>query len=262
MLPRLSLVCGLALLALWPCAAVGLAPAPDAAPGKHDDHGHGGPQVHKVHLHLMENGKHVEKEVKFDLSKEADRQAYFGHLTRGEVHEAKVDQPVNLLALKADLGIWSIVVFLVLFFILSRYAWPQILAGLQSREASIQGAIDEAQKTRDEAKKMQDDLAKQLAAANDTVRGILDEARRDAARTTEDMIAKARTEIQADRDRMKRELESAKDAALKELWDNSVKLASLISTKAIKRSLDAETHQRLFDEALAELSVQEKLLKG
>ena len=110
------------------------------------------------------------------------------------------------------------------------------------------------------ALKAEKQFQEQMAQANEKVRQTLEEARRDAATTTEAMIAKARGEIKAARDRMLRELESAKDAALQEIWVKSVELASVMSTKAIRQSVSAETHRRLFDEALAELKAQPKVV--
>src|SRR5262249_18190411 len=59
---------------------------------------------------------------------------------------------------RIDLGIWTIVVFLILFFLLKKYAWGPMLTGLQKREENISTALEEAQKARDEAKKIRDDL--------------------------------------------------------------------------------------------------------
>src|SRR5262245_31828305 len=47
-----------------------------------------------------------------------------------------------------DLSIWTIVVFLVLLFVLGKYAWKPMLQGLEQREHSIQSAMEEAKKAR------------------------------------------------------------------------------------------------------------------
>jgi F-type H+-transporting ATPase subunit b len=88
------------------------------------------------------------------------------------------------------------------------------------------------------------------------VREILEEARRDAERTAEEIRARGLAEVQAERERLLRELDRARDQALQELWQESVRLAVLISQKALRRSLSEEDHRRLLDEALAELRRQ------
>jgi F-type H+-transporting ATPase subunit b len=153
----------------------------------------------------------------------------------------------------ADLGIWSLVVFLILFLLLKWKAWPPILENLQKREQGILNAIAEAERARDEAAQMRLQLQKELDNAGDKVRAIMDEARRDAQHARDEMMSEARTEIQTERDRMRREIEVARDQALQDIWTQTAQLATLISTKAIRRSITPDDHRRLVDEALAEL---------
>jgi F-type H+-transporting ATPase subunit b len=81
----------------------------------------------------------------------------------------------------------------------------------------------------------------------------MDEARRDAQVLHDGMTNKARAEIQAEKERLVREMDRAKDQAVKELWTQSAQLATLISAKTIRRQLTEEDHRRLVDEALVEL---------
>src|SRR5262249_53079944 len=152
-----------------------------------------------------------------------------------------------------DLGLWSLVVFVLLLIVLGKYAWGPMLHGLQRREQNIRNAIEESQKTREEAQKLRAQFEQQLAKAHDNVRDILDEGRRAAQQLTEEMTSKARADIQAEQERRRREIEMAKDQALQELWNQSAQLATLISAKAIRRQLNEEDHRRLVDDALAEL---------
>ncbi len=159
----------------------------------------------------------------------------------------------NPLAFRVDLGLWTLVVFLLLLLVLSRVAWKPMLEGLQKREDNIRGAIEEAEKTRQDTKRLQAELKARLDKAGEEVRGILDEARRDAQVLKEEMISTARGEIQTERDRLRREIDTAKDQALKQIWEQSAQLATLIAAKAIRRELTPNDHRRLVDEALAEL---------
>ena len=179
----------------------------------------------------------------------------------GEAGKAGHDAAQNkggIFELRGDLGIWTLVVFGGLFFILSKWAWKPILDGLHKREAGIKTAIAEAENLRTESAKLKEQLGAEMAKASEKVREIMEEARRDAQHLTEEMIGKARTEISAERDRLYRELRLAQDGALKELWDQAANLAALISTKAIRRELSPADHTRLLDEALAELGTQGK----
>jgi F-type H+-transporting ATPase subunit b len=162
-------------------------------------------------------------------------------------------EQLNVFKGSADLAIWSLIVFLLLLFVLSKLAWKPMLEGLRKREQSIHDAIAEADRAREEAHRFRDQLQSEVNNAHVKVREILDDARRDAERTTQDMIAKARGEIQTERERLRREIATARDQALQELWNQTAQLATLISAKAIRKQLSPEDHRRLIDEALGEL---------
>lgn len=153
-----------------------------------------------------------------------------------------------------DLGIWTLVVFALLLVILRRYAWGPMLEGLQKREHDIEAAIEEAKRTREDAERLRLQLKEQMDKAHDTVRGIVDEARRDAQHLKDEMVTTARAEIQAERERLRHEIETARDQALQELWNQTAQLATLVSSKVIRRQLTPDDHRRLVDEALAEIS--------
>ena len=157
-----------------------------------------------------------------------------------------------------DLGIYTLIVFGLLIAILGKFAWPNIAAGLKKREAVILGAREEAAKSKAEAEDLRAKLQKDYAEAQDKIRAMLDEARRDseALRTTE-REAGAR-DAQAERDRARREIQTEKDAALQELYQQAVQLASLMSSKTIRRELSADDHRKLLDESLAEIRTSVK----
>ncbi|HMC64083.1 MAG TPA: F0F1 ATP synthase subunit B [Gemmataceae bacterium] len=169
-------------------------------------------------------------------------------------HKKGAAEPPIFTPVRIDLAIWTLVVFLLLLFILTKYAWGPMLEALKKREESVRAAIEEALRAREEAQRLREQLQKELNSAHEKVREILDEGRRDAQRLTEEMIAKARSEIQTERDRLRREIETARDQALHELWKQAAQLATLISAKAVRRHLTEDDHRQLVDEALAELS--------
>jgi len=173
------------------------------------------------------------------------------HAPEGGGHGGSGD--VQVFKQAVDLGIWTIVVFGLLLIILGRYAWKPMIEGLHKREQTIQGAIDEAHKAREEARRLQEQWNQEMARAQEKVRDIHDEARRRAQQNADEMIARARADIQAERDRLRREIETARDQALHELWKYTAQLATEVSAKAIRRQLSPDDHRRLVDEALAEL---------
>ena len=152
-----------------------------------------------------------------------------------------------------DLGIYTLVVFGLLMFVVGKFAWPNIRTGLAKREANIGSALTDARRDREEAAAKLADAQKQLDAAAQQAKAILDEARKDA-----DALKVAEREVgvkdaQAERDRAKRDLAIEHDAALKDVYSQAVELASLLASKAIRQQMSVDRKGDLVDEAIAEL---------
>ncbi|MEX2119472.1 MAG: F0F1 ATP synthase subunit B [Pirellulales bacterium] len=153
--------------------------------------------------------------------------------------------------LKGDLAIYTFVVFLLLLLILWRFAWGPIAAGLDRRERRIAEQIAAAQRSHDEARVMLAEYERKLAKAQDEVRGIIDEARRDAQHTAQEIVEKARADAQTEVARGRREIETATAQALKELAETSANMAVDLAAKIIRTNLGAADHNRLVEEAMA-----------
>lgn len=165
----------------------------------------------------------------------------------------KVDVADKFGLKRYDLGIYTLIVFGLLFFILGKFAWGPMMRGLDAREASLRKTHDDAEAARAESQKALAEVQARLAQAADEVRAMLEEARRDAQVVKDQMKADTAGEIQAERERIRREIEMARDQALQDIYQQAVQLAALVSTKAVKRELTPADHTRLLDEALADL---------
>jgi F-type H+-transporting ATPase subunit b len=163
--------------------------------------------------------------------------------------EAKND----LFGMALDLGLWTLIVFLVLLVVLSKFAWKPMMQGLEHRERAIHSALQEAQQAREEAARLRAQLEEQSRKANEQARQILDEARRAAERNTGEMIAEAHKKIQAEHERLQREMSLAYDQARRDLQTQAAKLATLVAGKVIRRQLNHDDHRQLVEEALSEL---------
>lgn len=163
-------------------------------------------------------------------------------------------EPINPIDIhRYDLGIYTIVVFVLLFLILRSKAFGPIVKMLDEREANIKSEYEAAENARKEAVAYLEQVKAEKAKAADEVRLLIEEARKDAMVLKDKLRADAAAEVQAERDRLRREIETARDQALQEIWSRTVELASLVSSKTVKRELTPDDHRRLMDEALVEL---------
>lgn len=167
------------------------------------------------------------------------------------VHFGQEDVDLDPSELKGDLAIFTFIVFLLLLGILWKFAWGPISHGLEKREHGIAEHIAAAERANLEAKEMLAQYERKLASAQDEVRAIIEEARRDASHTQQEILAKAKADAVAEMDRAKREVETAKDQALRELAETSANLAVELAGKIIRTQLDAGQHAQLVTEALS-----------
>jgi F-type H+-transporting ATPase subunit b len=177
--------------------------------------------------------------------------------THGEGQgEGAAHGSANPIVWATDLALWTLIVFVVLLFVLRRFAWGPLTSALDAREASIRKSIEDADNARLEAQRLLDEHQKKLDAVKDEVRAILDEARRDAQHTSQQIQREAQEEARAIRDRSRREIEQARDQALKEIYDHLTGLVTMTAGRVLRRELNPADHQRLVEEALAEFSGQ------
>ena len=157
---------------------------------------------------------------------------------------------VNPLSFKADLAIWTAVIFLLLLAVLWKFAWGPIAQGLDKREQGIADQIAQAEKSNEEARRLLEEYQQKLAASEDEVRRIVEQGRRDGEQVGRDIVQKARAEAEAERKRSLREIEAATAGALKELAERGAELAVTLAGKIVRAELKPADHIQLIEDAV------------
>lgn len=171
-------------------------------------------------------------------------------------HEAEAAESggPNPLAFKTDLAIWTLIVFIVLFLVLKTFAWPQITEALLERERKIEATIAAADARLEDAKRVLAEHEATLAATASDVRGMLEEAKRDAEHTRKSIEADGRKAAKEEMDRGLREIERARDAAVSDLAVQSANVAIELAQKIIREQLTPEKNNQIVREAIAKLT--------
>jgi len=152
---------------------------------------------------------------------------------------------------RGDLAIWSFAVFVLLAGLLAKFAWKPILEGLDKREQGIADTIAATRAANDEAKNMLASYERRLAEASEEVRGMLEEARRDAEATRQTIVAEARKAADDEQARAKREIGLATDDALSRIAERAGELAVDVAGKFIRQKLSADDQQQLVRDSVA-----------
>ncbi|MFO0869375.1 MAG: F0F1 ATP synthase subunit B [Pirellulales bacterium] len=152
--------------------------------------------------------------------------------------------------LKSDLAIYTFVVFLLLLGVLLKFGWKPIMAGLDKREQGIRDLIAQTERNSAEAAAALRQHQSQLAAAADEARELLSQARREAEKAREEILAEARTAAQRERDRALEDIAAAKNLALREIAQKSVNTAVGLAGRILQREVSTADHAALIQEAL------------
>jgi F-type H+-transporting ATPase subunit b len=201
---------------------------------------------------LLAQEKQVEHSA--PAAHEAGHAADAGHAAGHDAHAphlGAIGVDTSPAAWSTDLAVYTFVVFLLLLLVLWKFAWKPISEGLDRREHAIAENIASAQRSNDDAKKLLAEYERRLNAAQDQVRGILEEARRDAEHTQQEIVAKARADAQAEVQRGRREIETATAQALQQLAETSANMAVGIAGQIVRTQLSPADHARLVEEAMA-----------
>lgn len=177
-----------------------------------------------------------------------DAPAAHADAEHGEHHDTSVPMKPE-----PNLVLWSVVTFVVFLVVLKQAAWGPLVDGLNKREAHYQKLLTDAQHDRDAAIKMLAEYDQKLKTAESKVGEIIAEARRDADATKADIIATAQREAELTRKRALDDISRAKDHAVNELFSHMQANVLAATERVLARSLSDSDHQRLIDEALAEV---------
>jgi F-type H+-transporting ATPase subunit b len=147
--------------------------------------------------------------------------------------------------LKPEFGllIWTLVAFLVVFFILKKFAWPAIVKGLRDREQSIADSLATAEKVKAEMAQMKSENEALLATAREERAQLLKEARE----TKDRIINEASEQAKAVAGKIMQEnlaaIEAQKMAALTEVKNQVGKLVIEVSEKVLRKELSEKNAQ-------------------
>ena len=163
---------------------------------------------------------------------------------------------VDLLTPHGGLMLWTLLIFIGLFIILSRYAFGPITKAVEQREQALQDAIDQAKKDREEAARILAEHRTQLEGARGEAQKIIAEGRAVGEKLRTDMLEETRTQQQDMLDRARREIAGERDRAIAQIREEAVDLALAAASKVIEKNLDDSANRKLVEGYLASANVR------
>ena len=163
---------------------------------------------------------------------------------------------MGLITPEIGLVFWTTLSFLIVLFILAKFAWKPMLKALKDREESIEGALAQAEQARAEMSNLQSENERllrearverdqMLSEARQTRDSIVEKAEEGAKERVERMVASAREEIQNER-----------LAAVTDMKNMVAQLSIDIAEKIVKKELSSnEDHTALLNNLIDEVNL-------
>lgn len=159
---------------------------------------------------------------------------------------------MKLLTPEFGLIVWTLLAFLIVFFILKKLAWPAIIKGMREREEGIASSLATAERVRAEMAQLKNENEALLAAAREERAKLLKEARE----AKDKIINEAKDQAKVEASKIMAETQAAintqKMAAITDVKNQIGKLVIEVSEKVLKRELGNKESQETYIKGLVE----------
>jgi F-type H+-transporting ATPase subunit b len=167
--------------------------------------------------------------------------------------EAGAATKPGLLSPQGGLMFWTLVVFAVVFFVLSKFAFGPITKAVNDREQALVDAIDAAKKDRDDAAKLLDEHRKQIESARGEAQRFIAEGRAQAEKMKAEMLESTHAQQAELLERARRDIDAEKTKAIDELRREAIDLALAGAGKVIEKNLDDAQNRKLVESYLSSI---------
>jgi F-type H+-transporting ATPase subunit b len=158
-----------------------------------------------------------------------------------------------LVSPELGLMIWTLLLFGATLLILNKLVFPRISEALDRRSKAIEESIEHAERAKRDADELLEEYRARLREAREQAEDIVvrarkaadslgDQAKADAGKQREELLAAARRDIEA-------ETRRSLDQIRKEVADLTV----IATEKVTRKSLTPDDHRRLIEDALREV---------
>ena len=150
---------------------------------------------------------------------------------------------MDLLIPSFGLIFWTLLAFLIVFFLLRKFAWGPILASLNQREKGIADSLETAQRVKAEMAQMKNENEELMARAREERGQMIKEARE----TRDKMVADAKEQAKIEANKIVAEaqvqINAQKMAALTDVKNQVGKLVIEVTEKLLRKQLSSQAEQ-------------------
>lgn len=160
------------------------------------------------------------------------------------------------LVVNGGLMIWTLVIFGILLLVLRRFAWPVVLGAVRDREKALEDQIAAAERNRAESAKLLEEHKQLLAEARTSAHALIADAKGMAEKERAVALEKTRAEQEELLARARREIGAERDRAVQELRREAVDLSLAAAGRLIGQRLESDADRDLVMKYLGTLEPQ------
>ena len=143
--------------------------------------------------------------------------------------------------------------FLLLIFLVKKYAWGNISSVLDERAEKISSDIDGAEEARKKAEELASKREAELAGSRTEAKTIIENAKETAEKSKADILAEAKLEAGRLKEKANQEIAQNKAEALQSVKGDVADLTISLAGKIISQNLDSQAHKELIDQYIDQL---------
>ena len=143
--------------------------------------------------------------------------------------------------------------FLLLIFLVKKYAWGNITSVLDERAEKISSDIDGAEEARKKAEELASKREAELAGSRKEAASIVENAKETAEKNKSQILSEATQEAVRLKEKAQQEIAHNKEEALNSIKGDVADLTVNLAGKLLSQQLDSEGHRQLIDRYLNEL---------
>ena len=143
--------------------------------------------------------------------------------------------------------------FLLLIFLVKKYAWGNLSSILDERAEKISSDIDGAEEARKKAEELASKREAELAGSRTEAKTIIENAKETAEKSRADILAEAKLEAGRLKEKANQEIAQNKAEALQSVKGEVADLTVSLAGKIISQNLDGHAHKELIDQYIDQL---------
>ena len=150
--------------------------------------------------------------------------------------------------------IWTVITFVILAFLLGRFAWKPLLQLLEERERTVKDSLDSARTAREEAERTLKKNQELLSRARGETVAIIEQGKREAEALKNELLTRARQDAQELVEQGRKQIQFEQKQAIEALRNQVADLAIGAAERLVEKSLDETGQRKLVEDYMRDLA--------